>query len=405
MPSKSRSSTSERLRVLYSFPHKLGGPRICDIAWHQVDGVTAAGAELRVYPGVLSRPLNGKSKVYPTLSRGRLRIPYRLIGRKRACSWHDRVVSRTIKDLASEIDLIHAWPLGSLQTLQVARKLKIPTVLERCNAHTRFAYEVVRKECDRLGVPLPRGHEHFYDEDILAKEEEEYRAADKLLCPSDFVVKTFLDQGFKPEKLLRHIYGFDHTVYYPNEKITSGRGLRMLFVGVCAVRKGVHYALEAWLKSSAHQNGTFQIAGEFLPAYATRLSPLLAHPSVKVLGHRSDVPQLMRNSDILVLPSIEEGFGLVVAEAMASGCVPLISEACTDICRHAQNGMVHRIGDVEALTEHISALNDNRSLLADLRRRCLDDACQFTWRAAGEKLLQAYREAAQGNGSLTACET
>ena len=37
---------------------------------------------------------------------------------------------------------------------------------------------------------------------------------------------------------------------------------------------------------------------------------MLAHPSVKVLGHRNDVPELMRKSDILVLPSIEEGFGL-----------------------------------------------------------------------------------------------
>ena len=42
---------------------------------------------------------------------------------------------------------------------------------------------------------------------------------------------------------------------------------------------------------------------------------MLAHPSVQVLGHRTDVPELMRNSDILVLPSIEEGSALVTSEA------------------------------------------------------------------------------------------
>ena len=49
----------------------------------------------------------------------------------------------------------------------------------------------------------------------------------------------------------------------------------MLFVGVCAVRKGVHFALEAWLKSPASKDGTFLIAGEFLPDYQEKLAPML----------------------------------------------------------------------------------------------------------------------------------
>ena len=101
----------------------------------------------------------------------------------------------------------------------------------------------------------------------------------------------------------------------------------MLFAGTCDVRKGVHYALDAWLRSPASQAGTFLIAGNFLPAYARALARALSHPSVKVLGHRNDLPSLMRQCDILVFSSIEEGSALVVTEAMASGCVPLASEA------------------------------------------------------------------------------
>jgi glycosyltransferase involved in cell wall biosynthesis len=166
----------------------------------------------------------------------------------------------------------------------------------------------------------------------------------------------------------------------------------MLFVGVCAVRKGVHFALEAWLKSPACKDGTFLIAGEFLPAYAEKLAPMLAHPSVRVLGHRNDVPELMRKSDILVLPSIEEGFGLVCTEAMGSGCVPLVSDACTDICKHMENALVHHVGDVEALTEHITLLHENRALLERLRAACLNGLSEITWAAAGVRLLDVYRE-------------
>ena len=105
----------------------------------------------------------------------------------------------------------------------------------------------------------------------------------------------------------------------------------------------------------------------------------------------------MRKSDILVLPSIEEGFGLVCTEAMGSGCVPLVSEACTDLCRHNENALVHAVGDVGALTKHITMLDQDRSLLEKLRLAGLALAPEVTWSAAGVRLLEAYREVVLDN--------
>jgi glycosyltransferase involved in cell wall biosynthesis len=384
---------NKTVRVLYSFPHKLGADRICYTAWEQVNGLAAAGADVLVFPGVLHRPVPPGVRVRPTLAWGKLRVSYKLTGTLRACALHDYIVSKRIEKLAGKIDIIHAWALGARRTLATAKRLGIPTVLERPNAHTRFAYEVVRKECERIGVPLPPGHEHEYNAEILAKEEAEYLLADGLLCPSDFVVKTFRDEGFAPEKLVRHIYGFDEKRFFPDPAPRDPkRGLTMISVGVCAVRKGLHFALEAWLNSPASRDGTFLIAGGFIPAYEKKLAPMLAHPSVKVLGHRTDVPELMRRSDILVLPSIEEGFGLVVAEAMGSGCVPVISNACTDICRHMENGLVHQVGDVATLTQQITLLHQDRALLQRLRDASIRAVPEITWTAAGVRLLEAYRK-------------
>jgi glycosyltransferase involved in cell wall biosynthesis len=118
---------------------------------------------------------------------------------------------------------------------------------------------------------------------------------------------------------------------------------------------------------------------------------MLSDPSVRVLGHRNDIPELMRQSDVLVLPTIEEGFGLVCTEAMGSGCVPLVSEACTDLCRHFENAMVHRIGDVDALAQQITQLDQDRALLERLRAAGLRTAPNITWNAAGVTLLNVYR--------------
>lgn len=382
---------NKRVRVLYSFPFRLGAGRLCSSAWHELNNLARTGADITVFPAAISKPLPSQIKVRPTLARGRFRIPNRLLGRMAYVRLHDWIVSRRIEKMAGEIDIIHTWPLGALRTLKTAARMGIPTVLTRCNAHTAFAYEVVQKECERLDVPLPPDHEHAFNQAILDREEEEYRSAYRLLCPSDFVVKTFVDKGFPPEKLLRYIHGFDEKMFHPDDKPRErNRGLTMISVGVCAVRKGLHYALEAWLQSPASREGTFLIAGEFLPAYRQKLSAMLAHPSVKVLGYYDDVPGLMRRSDIMVLASIEEGFGLVCTEAMASGCVPLVSEACTDICQHMQNALVHRVGDVPSLTQHITMLHEDRQLLQRLRAAGLRTAPTVTWTEAAAKLLKVY---------------
>ena len=396
---------SGRVRVLYSFPLRLGAERICTTAWHQVNGLAEAGADVLVFPASISRPVAPGVTVSPTLERGMFRLPYRIVGGIRAGALHDRIVARRLEKLVGKIDIVHTWPLGALKTLKTARRLGIPTVLERCNAHTGFAMEVVQKECDRLGVTLPADHEHAYNAGKLRKEEEEYALADRLLCPSDFVVKTFLDRGYPAAQLVRHQYGFDEKAFHPGcEPRPGNRGLTMLFVGACAVRKVVHYALEAWLRSPASQDGTFLIAGEFLPDYQQKLASMLAHPSVKVLGHRNDVAELMRNSDVLVLPSIEEGSALVTSEARGSGCVLLVSDAAGAICRHMENALVHKSGDVSALAQHITLLHQDSTTLERLRAASLATIPDLTWTAAGRILLHAYRETIAAHSTLVPLE-
>jgi glycosyltransferase involved in cell wall biosynthesis len=379
------------MRVLYSFPHKIGAARICYTAWEQVRGVVAAGSEVTVMPGAVSRTLPENVAVRPTLAWGKLRIPYQLLGRMGACLLHDGIVARRLEEMASEVDVVHCWPLGSLETLKTAKRLGIPTVLERPNAHTRFCYETVAAECRRIGVHMPH-HDYEPNEKVLNREEQEFNLAFRLLCPSEFTAQSFLDRGFSDEKLLRHTYGFDNVTFVPSlEPRGEAKKFTAIFVGVDAVRKGLHLALEAWLSSPASCDGMFLVAGELSPEYHKRFAGQLSHSSVSLLGHRHDVPELMRKADILLMPSLEEGFGLVCVEAIGSGCVPLVSKACTDECRHLHNSLVHDTGDVEGLRAHITMLYQDRALLRRLRETGVRERLNYTWTAAGRKLVEAYR--------------
>lgn len=347
---------------------------------------------MTVFTGSQARPLHDRIMVKKTLALGKLRVPYRLIGRDLACSWHDFATSRWLDSHHREVDVVHGWPLGSLRTIRVARKRGIPVVLERPNAHTAFAYDEVAKENREVGIELPGDHDHQFDRKRLQLEETEYAEADYLLCPSEFVARTFSDRGFPASKLVRHQYGFDLSRFVNS---TAGPaehdGLVMIYAGVVEPRKGLHYALKAWLASGAGEKGTFMVCGEFVPGYRERLEPMISHPSVKVMGHRTDLPELMRQSDLFVLSSVEEGSALVTYEARGSGCVLLVSDASGAVCEHMKNGLIHPSRDVEALTAHIRQMNQDRSLLVRLRTASGQDLDKLTWDEAGRRLAEVYR--------------
>ena len=133
------------------------------------------------------------------------------------------------------------------------------------------------------------------------------------------------------------------------------------------------------------------VCGDFVPGYAERLGSMLSHPSVKVMGHRSDLPDLMRQSDLFVLSSVEEGSALVTYEARGSGCVLLVSDASGAVCEHMQNGLIHPSRDLAALTEHIRLLDQDRALLVRLRSASTKDLNKLTWDEAGRRLAEVYR--------------
>jgi D-inositol-3-phosphate glycosyltransferase len=382
------------MRVLYSFPHTLGKPGISTTAFHQIEGLIEQGVSVDVVCTSLLRELPGARCVIETLRLGSRRVPHRALGVYRAYAYHDRRAARTLERLRREVDLVHSWPAGCLRTFAAARRGGVPGFREVPSAHTLTAYEDAAREAAAVGVELPAGHHHRYDARHLARELREFDAADFLLVPSAYVERTFVERGYAPERLIRHRYGFDPASFGGPGQVesTNGDGLTALFVGRGEPNKGLHHALRAWIDSGAAEHGRLLLCGDLLPSYRERLATLLAHPSVHELGFVADVGGVMRDADLLLLPSVTEGSALVTYEAQAAGCALLVSDAAGAPCAHLEEGLVHTPGDVATLTEHLRSVDRDRELLLRLRRRALANAAQLTWTAAGERLVDAYTE-------------
>jgi glycosyltransferase involved in cell wall biosynthesis len=383
------------VRVLYSFPHPLGRPGIATTAFHQVEGLIEQGAEVDVVCTSLAREVRGARRVVETLVVGGRRIPHRALGVRRAYAYHDRRAAQLLERLADEVDVVHTWPAGCLRTLRAARRLGIPGFREAPSAHTQTAYEDAAREAAAVGVELPPDHHHRYDAAHLRRELEEFEAADFLLVPSAYVERTFLDRGFDDARLIRHGYGYDPAAFAAADagpRAARGDGLTIVFVGRGEPNKGLHHALRAWIDSGAAERGAFLLCGELLPDYRARLEPLLAHPSVRELGWVDPVAPVMRDADVLLLPSVTEGSALVTYEAQAAGCALLVSTAAGAPCEDGVEGLVHEPGDVAALTSHLRLLEGDPAVLDRMRAAALRHALQLTWSAAGRRLADAYFE-------------
>jgi glycosyltransferase involved in cell wall biosynthesis len=379
------------LRLLYSFPLRVGRTGIGSNAWHQVAGLTRLGVQVTLCCGSLERPIPNVYRVVETMQFKGARIPYRLLGDDRAFRFHDWQVSRQICRECARYDVLHGWPLGSLRTFRVARDLGIPTLLERPNTHTAFAYSVVAAEHAHLGISVPASHTHASNPERLAREEAEYRMAEKLLCPSEVVARTFLDRGFPPGRIARHQYGFAPEEIPRDGPERADPRFTAIFAGRCEPRKGLHYALRAWHEAGVAQSGRFLICGEYVSGYREVLEPLLDHASIEELGFVSNLCRIMRSADVLVLPSIEEGSALVTYEARGAGCVVLASVAAGAAGKDGVDILLHGVGDTVTLARQLRELSQNRSMLDTYRRQNARSVFQLTWSYAAQVLLEQYQ--------------
>jgi glycosyltransferase involved in cell wall biosynthesis len=168
--------------------------------------------------------------------------------------------------------------------------------------------------------------------------------------------------------------------------------IRACFIGRCEPRKGLHIALRAWHDSGAANEGTFVICGQFVPRYEEILRPLLDHRSVKQLGFIENPETVLFKSDVLILPSLEEGSALVTYEARAAGCLLLVSNATGAYCKNNQHGFVHDAGDAEQLTSQLAYLDRNREEIARLCVGAISEIDEYSWSAVAARIEKIYRD-------------
>lgn len=263
-------------------------------------------------------------------------------------------------------------------------------VCDRGSAHIRVQDQLLREEHALWGMPF-KG----LDPRAIEREEAEYQAADCITVPSHFAVQSFIAQGVPQHKLRLLPYGVNLTRFQPTTS-PAPQAFNVLFVGGMSLQKGIPYLVQAYSRIQ-HPNKSLSFAGAPSPELMQLLADKGLWPSdAKVLGHvpQGDLKQLMAASHVMVLPSIQEGFGMVMAQAMACAC-PVVASTHTgaqDLFVDGVEGFTVAPRDVDALTQRLQYLADNPDERHAMGQRALQAVSRVGgWNAYGDQATAIYQ--------------
>ncbi len=295
----------------------------------------------------------------------------------------------TAKRIPEDTDALVAIAGAGLKTGRLVQQRGGRFVCDRGSTHQRYQEQLVRSEYRLWGVDLP-----VSDIRDTVREEEIYAQADAITVPSSFALRSYVEMGVPREKLRVIPYGAELSAVSA-EALTVSDGLDVLFAGAVSLRKGVPYLLEAFARLKV-PGKRLRLAGSLEPDIKQVLRRL-PMDGVELLGPlpKAELMALMRRSQVLVLPSVEDGFGLVMAEAMACGCAVVASTntGADDLYSDGCEGFIVPVRDPGVIAHRLQRLADDRELLATMRDAAVKRVERIGgWSEYGEQWVTLLQE-------------
>lgn len=267
------------------------------------------------------------------------------------------------------------------------------TLLDVVTVHNDEGDLRVARECAMFGTTLRPNHWQG------RRRRREYDSADVIRVMSHHAQNTFLARGFDPRRVVVvhppvetdqfPVAGFQHTRF------------RVTFIGRLEIGKAFHHAIDAFLQAKLPDSELILWGGSGSREVARYLREKVeGQPNIHVRPvpiRTAGFQEVFGKSHVVVHPSVADGFGYVVAEAMAAG-VPVIASDTTggsDWIKNGVNGFVVPVGNIEALRERIVWCHQNASRLPAMGKAARQTASEHNLEKFQQNYLPLVRSLAE----------
>jgi glycosyltransferase involved in cell wall biosynthesis len=312
--------------------------------------------------------------------------PYYYGAKKKYLDW---IASRQLA--TGRYDLFHSWSGDCLRSLQVAKKLGIPSIVEIPTWHRDGGKQKIHQPDKPIQTGDVPTLEKWKNRLLLQRKRfvREYDLADLLLVLSDKAAQTFRVRGFPEEKLFYLPRGVDVERFKPGPHPEK---FRAVFAGALIKRKGIQHVLEAWHRLNL-SNAELWLVG-FVHDEAKPFLKEFWRDNIRVVGFVRDPENYLNKGTIHVFPSQWEGSAKVTYEAAACGLPQITTREAGDVVRNGIEGIIVKPGDVNAIAMALEHWYRHPEIVKEMgtaaRRRVVEN---FTWDHFRTRLLDAYETA------------
>ncbi|MBC7888333.1 MAG: glycosyltransferase family 4 protein [Ferruginibacter sp.] len=304
----------------------------------------------------------------------------------------DRHVADSLKyAIKKGVTAVYGYEDTTIFTFREAKRLGLQCLYDLPIGYWRTAHRLLDAERQRWPEWIPTMPGFSDWDEKLSRKEEELQLADRIFVASTFTANSLKDFPGILAPIQVIPYGFppvsDEPKLYPD--FNNGRPLKLLFVGSLSQRKGI-----ADLFSAVEYFGekvTLTVVGSKTTQGCAVLEKALAkHRYIPGLPHH-EILRLMREHDVFVFPSLFEGFGLVITEAMSQGTPVITTErtAGPDLIENDKNGWLIEAGSTIALKNAIGKLLQDPGKIEAVGRAALETARLRPWEMYGRELAAA----------------
>ena len=257
-----------------------------------------------------------------------------------------------------------------------------PVLLFQLHPHPATMRRLLQHELDLhadCAASLTQEWELALPEADFQKLVAEPLTASHLLAASSFTRESLIEHGIRPSRITVVPYGVDLEHFHPAPRTPSLQGpLRLLFVGRINQRKGIKYLLQA-MSMLPPGTATLTVCGRVVDGLELfrNLPNIELRPSVS----EADLLAAYQQADLFIFPSIAEGFGQVLLEALACG-LPILSTthtAAPDLIADGVEGFIVSPGRADLLADKVLWCSRHRGELHIMRALARKRAEHFTW--------------------------
>ncbi len=341
---------------------------------------------IRYAPVALPPHLTRWAPVAPLLRQAAHRLPKSVAQEidYAACRIFDRQAARRLARLpvAKRPSAVLACEISARETFSVARRLGIRTWLDAPSIH-HLAQDRLHGTSDSAGLHAR----------IAAVKNREIELADAIITVSNLARATYLDAGVEPARVHDVPLGADLELFAPpTDESVRGAGTVFLFAGAPIVRKGFDLLREAFARViAAEPSATLRAVGP-RGDWGDQEGMTFVGPV-----DQKELAAEMNRADCLVLPSRNDSYGMVVAEALAVGLPVVVSDmvGAAELIVPGQNGWVIKAGDAAVLAGRLLDLAhppEGPALLRSMRPACRASARNATWDAYRDRFAALARK-------------